>query len=330
MFHLLLVLLAMLVAACDPCSGIGQCAAPQVRYDGELTRGYPGGPADGVRVEFVRTGGVALEADVLGTETDRDGWFRLQGPARGEGEVVGELRFHPPAPLPPVRIEGVRLTTTRAAGEAMFAGTWSIPFPHLPYEAHFYHRASGLPAAGIEIEFRRTGGIRVEPDTFRVTTNPWGHVKLRPLTREVGELTGELIVHPLPPYRPYTIPGLRMSTFTTPRTDSTLLQAGIGPHLPYAGVLVWAATGQPAAGVELEFRRTGGVPIHPDPFVTVSDAFGTFHVNPAPLALGAVEGELIVLSPEARAGYVLRHLRLAVHELDLAIQNMGPFALPEP
>jgi 5-hydroxyisourate hydrolase-like protein (transthyretin family) len=329
MFRFLILLVPLFAAACDPCGGIGLCGAPQVRYDGELLRRYPAGPADGIRVDFVRSGGAALESDVLTAETDRSGRFRLQGEARDEGVVVGTLRFHPPAPLEPVRIEGVRLTTTRAAGEARFAGSWSIELPHLPYEAHFYHRRSGLPAAGIEIEFRRTGGIRVEPDTFRVTTDAWGNVKLTPITREVGEVTGELIVYPLPPFRPYAIPGVKMSTFTTPRADSTVVRSGIGPHLPYAGVLVWEGTGTPAAGVELEFRRTAGVSIHPDPFVTLSDGFGTFHVNPTPLELGAVEGDLVVRSLETHAGHVLRHLRLPVIEGEFPIQNMGPFTLPD-
>lgn len=323
------LLLPLLVSACDPCTGLGRCGSPQIRYEGELTRQYSEAPADGIRVEFVRTGGVALEEAVIVAETNRDGLFHLHGRALASGEVVGDLFFYPPPPLARVQVEDVRLTTAEAAGELRFAGSWSIPFPYLPYEVHFYERGTRQPAAGLEVEFRRTGGIRVEPDTFRVTTNPWGTVKLRPLTREVGELLGELVVHPLPPYRSYTIPNLRMATFGLPRLDSTLISTGVGPHMPYAGLLV-REDGAGISNMKLEFRRTGGVPMHPDPFPTSTDFYGTFWINPVPLAAGAVEGELIVTEPGEEAGRVAAVLRLDALDVDIGVHHLGYFTLPRP
>src|SRR5690606_3022467 len=173
------------------------------------------------------------------------------------------------------------------------------------YEASFYHRGSGKPAAGIEVEFRRTGGIEVTPDTFRVTTDRFGVVKLRPQTGAAGELTAEMVIYPLPPQQPYVIGNLRMRTFVEPRTDSTIVHGGLGPHLPYAGVLVWQGTGEAASDVTLEFRPVAGIEIFPSPFVTTTDSFGTFHLNPLPVNAGTLEGDLLVRSPAALDGVVV-------------------------
>lgn len=279
-------------AACDPCSGIGTCSSPQLRYEGDVLQKYPSLPLEGIRVEFRPTGGVPMKVDVLTAVSNEDGRFLLEGEAETDGAVIGTLTFFATEPIPPAVFPGVALEAVRGRGDRQYAGSWEIPFPHLPYEAHFFDRATRAAADGIEVEFRRTGGIEVDPDTFRATTDVFGNVKLRPLAREAGVVRGELVVYPVPPYRPFTVPDLEMATFYEQRFDSTLVRIGVGADLPYAGTLKWADSMEPAADIRLEFRRSGGVPIRPDPFFHVTDAFGTFHLNPVPLVEGQVQGAL--------------------------------------
>jgi hypothetical protein len=329
-FASLLVLLPVLLpsAGCDACTGaLGACGPAELRYEGEVRRLYPDAAAPNVRVEFTRTGGAATDERVLEAVSDNLGRFFLEGSSDDEGDVVGDLSFYPPG-LPAVHHTGVVLSATRSVGGRMYLGSWAIAYPHLPYEARFFDRITRSPLPGIEVEFRRTGGIEVEPDTFTVTTNAFGTVKLRPLTQQAGELRGELLVKPLPPHKPYLIPGIRMRTFTEARNDSTIVDTGVGPHLAYSGILVWERGETPAAGVQLELRRTGGILFTPETFVTETDASGTFRINPVPLAAGILEADLVVRSPQSLRGTVVQSFRLSTVTGDGAPQFMGYFTIP--
>ncbi len=81
MLRKLSLLLVLALPACDPCTGVGACDGPQVRYEGTVNKLFsnPQGPAEGIRVKFVRTAGVELEADSLVAHSDATGRFRLEG-----------------------------------------------------------------------------------------------------------------------------------------------------------------------------------------------------------------------------------------------------------
>lgn len=328
--------LPALLAGCDPCSGVGACGAPRIRYEGNVSRafGHPAGPAEGVRVVFVRTGGVALEGDSLVASTDRAGRFLLEARAVEEGEVTGELRLHPPSPLPPVVAKGVRMSTTRAPGELRRLGDWKVGYPHLSYQVVLYHRTAGRPGtaptaplSGVEVLFRRTGGIAIEPDTLRTSTDPWGHALLRPRTTVSGEVTGDLTVFLLPPRKPFTIRGLKLATFHTERFDS-LIRIGVGARLPYAAFLRWEGTQEGVADAEVEFRRTGGVPIHPEQYTARSDAYGTVFLDPAPLESGEVVGDVVVRPPAPGKPVTIRGVRLQTVEDERQHGIIGTWFVP--
>lgn len=321
--------LFVLVAACDPCSGVGVCASPQVRYTGIVTTLFPDYPARDVRVEFVRKGGVALDDATLSAVSDSAGVFVLQSAAREEGAVVGDLVFHPPPPIAPVTVSDVKMTTSRAPGELRRLGTWMVQYPFFAYKGLLFHRNNGQPPArGVEVEFRRTGGIPIYPDTFVSLSDSLGRFDLRPKTTVMGEVTGDVTVRLLPPYQPYTVRGIRLSTFTIPRIDS-LIPFPIGYGLPYSALLTWGEGGAPAAGVTVEFRRTGGVRIYPDPYVTTTDAFGTVRLSPAPLERGELVGDLVARLPEPRGSTVILHgMRLPTVEDSRPTQFVGFFPIP--
>jgi hypothetical protein len=321
------MVLALGLAGCDPCQGIGSCGDPVMRSEGRVLKQYPAEPAEGIRVDFVRTRGVGIEGDTLTAFTDRDGRFRFESGAAGNGTATGRLVLYPPAPLPPVTVEDVALVATRAPGERRFLGEWKVPYPHLPYEAHFYRVGTGAPVRGMEVEFRRTGGIPVSPDTFRVTTDAFGNVKLRPRTSVPGVVQAELVVYPLPPLQPFVIPNLRLRTFVAERLDSTVVAAGVGLALAYGGVLVWDDSGRALEGAEVEFRRTGGVPVQPERFTVRTDAFGTFILRSTPLATGEVVGDLLVRPGAPYRAHTIRNVRLAV-QTSGTIVFLGYFGIP--
>ena len=331
MSRLLPAVLLLLVGACDPCTGPGSCVAPQVRYEGILTQGIglgrEGPPAAGVQVKFVPTGGIELREDTLFGTSDGEGRFTIEGDAEGTGVVTGDLIIYPPQPIAPVRVSGVRMTTSRGVGDLRRLGEWRIPFPYLAYQFHLYYRANGEPARGIEVEFRRTGGIPIEPDSVRMTVDERGYVILRPEIGAQGIVTGDLTVYPLPPRQPFTVRGLRMATVTEERFDS-VFHIGIGQRLPYAAILVWANTGAGIEGATLEFRRTGGVPIFPEKFVAKSDRFGTVQINPTPLAPGEVRGDIVITPPAPGVPVTLTDVRLATVEDDRATMLLGYWGVP--
>ena len=329
--RLLPVVLLLLFGACDPCTGLGSCVAPQVRYQGVLTQGIglgrEGPPAAGIKVKFVPTGGIGLREDTLFASSDSEGRFTVEGEAEGEGVVTGELIIYPPEPITPVLVRGVRMATSRGVGDLHRLGEWRIPFPYLAYQFHLYYRANGEPARGIEVEFQRTGGIPIRPESLRTTVDERGYVILRPEIGAQGILTGDLTVYPLPPRQPFTVRGLRLATVTEERFDS-VFHIGIGQRLPYSAIVVWANTGVGIDGATVEFRRTGGVPIFPEKFVAKSDRFGTVQLNPTPLAAGEVRGDVVITPPAPGLPVTLPDVRLTTVEDDRAPMLLGYWGVP--
>lgn len=324
----LLPFLLLALAACDPCTGLGSCDTAQVRYQGFLTRsiGFPKGPAEGVVVRFVRTGGVRLESDTLTTRSDSTGRFVLESRAREEGQVTGDLWVYPPSPIAPVRVP-VRMATSRAPGEVLQLGEVGIAYPYFGYEIKLFYGANRQPAVGVEARFRRTGGVAIDPDTFTVVSDRGGTLFLRPRASTYGDVTGDLTIYPPPPYKEIRFPNFTMKTFTTDRADS-VVAVQLGTSLPYSIIFVWSDTGRGAEGVEVEFIRTGGIPISPAHFVTRSDRFGTVHVDPAPLLSGEVVGDLVVRPPAPGRGYTVRDFRLRTVEGAPAYMLLGYWSIP--
>lgn len=328
MFRKFLPLLLLALAACDPCSGLGSCGTAQVRYQGFLSRsiGFPQGPAEGVRVRFVRTGGVKLESDTLVARSDSAGKFYFESRALEEGQVDGDLWIYPPDPIPPVR-KPVHLATSRAPGEVRQFGEIRIPFPYFGYEIKLFFGANREPAVGVEARFRRTGGVPLAvPDTFTVFSDERGIIFLRPRSTTYGEVTGDLTIYPPLPYKEIHFPNFTMKSFVVDRADSTIM-VQLGPRLPYSIIFVWSDTGQGAEGVEVEFDRTGGIPVSPERLVTRSDRFGTVHIDPAPLRSGEVVGDLVVRPPAPGRGFTVHDFRLSTVDDNRDYMLLGYWAI---
>jgi hypothetical protein len=214
---LLFPILLLVAPACDPCFGTTACVAPHLAADGTLIWHLDGSPATGVRVEFRRTGGLSLPDDVLVSRTDVYGRFRYEAQTGAAGEVHGTLAFFPPEPYDhfPFYVEGVTISTTRVRGESRRLGYWGVgPLPappHLSYVGELYFRDTNARAEGVEIQFRRTGGVSVHPDTFTVVSGSDGRFPLFMTPSGPGEVLGEIRVNAPAPYRSFAAP-VRMET----------------------------------------------------------------------------------------------------------------------
>ena len=337
---LALAFLLLSVAACDPCAGVSLCSGQRsIRYQGEVTLRFLGGAAEGIQVEFVRTGGVGLDRDTIRTETNALGSFSLEAEADGAGEVVGELILYPPGstgsgPISLVRIP-MSLATGRSASDVRYLGPFSVP--HLYFGAYgelFYrggplYATEGVFARNVEVEFRRTGGIRVEPDTFVVRSNGAAQFPLEPQPLEVGEVVFDLLIRPPAPYQSFSVSNVRMSArFAEPSNRVLVARAGVGPHLPYFGALFYADTQQPAVGTEVEFRRTGGINLAQDTYVTTVDSFARFSLGPVPLEAGAVTADLVVRPPAPYRSFTITGVSLSTTDENVQNVPAGRWEIP--
>src|SRR5690606_2664200 len=141
---------------------------------------------------FQRTGGVATDPARFSATSGADGLFHLVAPVVGaaSGAVVGSVTVRPPAPASPFTVEGVRLPVTTFESDHQYLGRWGVG-GGLTYQGELNWADTYTHAAGIEVEFRRTGGIAVEPGTFTVVTGTDGRFTLRPKTTQAGEVVAD-------------------------------------------------------------------------------------------------------------------------------------------
>jgi hypothetical protein len=207
----------LLLAGCDPCFGTNACIDPVINAEGRLIWLVDGSAAAGVLVEF-RPDPNSSVTEMLSGVSNGDGLFRLTAPAREAGQLTGTLVFHPPDPYPQFvfSVPGVRVYTTQVRGDPTHVGNWGVgpvrTEPHISYVGELFFGDSGERAADVEVEFRRTGGIAVRPDTFTVRSNAQGRVPFFMEPVGEGEVEGEIEVRPPDPYQPLTVTGLRMQT----------------------------------------------------------------------------------------------------------------------
>ncbi len=214
-----LAMLWMSAAACDPCAGTGACADPYLSAQGRVIWHLSGEFAEGVRVEFRPASGGDSIAPATAVSGE-NGVFTFDMPASGAAPVSGDLVFFPPAPFEGFVFNAGRVTIApiRVRADVRALGLYGVgPLPgppHISYVGELRYADSGERAAGVEVEFRRTGGIPVRPDTTIVRTDQFGRFPLflEPVPRQDGEVTGTILVRPRAPYEAFTIPEVRMPT----------------------------------------------------------------------------------------------------------------------
>lgn len=292
-------------------------------YVGELVRRGSLKGIAGAEIEFVRTGGIAADPERLVVRSDTAGRFPLVLSPSGAGEVVGDLTVRPPAPLQPFTVRGLRLATFDR-DTVLLAGRWFIG-EQVFGALELFARATQRPLdSGVVAVFRRTGGIRIDPDSQVWRTNREGRIPIRAAALESGTVTGDVEVRLPAPFRTDTVRGVRLAS----RDDDTqtfLGRAGVGAWLGYVGRVV-AADGRPVADARVEFRRTGGIQVA-QPYSTVSNADGYFPLTMAPLGEGEVVGDVVITPPAPFRATTVPGVRLATYATD-EVKAAGTWAVP--
>ncbi|MGZ8376251.1 MAG: hypothetical protein ACXW05_14215 [Gemmatirosa sp.] len=276
---------------------------------------------------FERTGGPRLVGgDVRTVSLDPNGFFFIEALALDTGTVIGRLLFTSDSLPRPYQVEDVRIPARVIDRRPELDRVLTIG-SSLEYALELRYRGSQLPVVDGEVEFRRTGGLPLTTNVVTGRTNEEGRVRLvpAPTTEVPGDVVGDVTVRAAGLRRPYTVRGVRLSTF-----DSDELRFGgvylVGFVAQAAGELIFRGTRAPLADADVQFTRTGGLATTPATFTTRSAADGWFGVALAADTTGEVVGDLVVRRTGGAAPQTFRDVRLRARGDD-SVAFAGRFAI---
>ena len=272
----------------------------------------------GIEVEFQRTGGIAADPDTFVVSTNANGAFSLVTTPLADGVLVGDLIIRPPPPAVAETIQAIRMQTVDTEPLILF-GVWGYGYG-IFYGSQLWLRGTEGPAAGLEVEFRRTGGIAITPGNIVVRTDSAGRFPLGAGADGAGEVVGDLTVRLPAPLPPTVIPGVRIATFAS-NEMRFLGYWGVGPSLRYLGLLLRADAGVPIADAVVEFQRTSGIAVSPSVLTSRSIASGLFSLTMNPLDTGEVVGNLTIRPPAPFRDTTFTGVRLQTFDSDA--QRLG-------
>lgn len=279
----------------------------------------------GASVQVRRVGGVQTASDTVSATTLANGRFTVELAPLEEGEVVVDVLVRPPAPEVPYTIRGVRLRTFDG-DSTRFAGVFGVGY-QIAYAGEARQRGTLGLASNVVAEFRRTGGVAITPPVLTARTATDGRFPLIARAAGPGDVVGDLVLRPGGAAPPTVIPGLRLTARDSDEQPFIgVLQVGLA--LQYQGELYYRSTGERAANVDVEFRRTGGVTITPEVIRERTTAGGRFGIHAAAAEPGDVIGDLVIRPPAPLPGDTVRGIRLATTTRDtdslFALIQFGP------
>jgi hypothetical protein len=305
------------LAACDPCAGVVACntgvAAP---VEGRIVETVTGSPIRGATVTVVTASGETLTAT-----TGADGDWRIVVPAaEGDRPVIDVIVESPGAGS--YRVTGLELQTFTRRGDANVLGSW-VDRPNFPVLGEVYIRGtSDTRVAGATVRFTRTGGPMLSTaagGAYRTATNEAGHFIF--LGRDVfaagdGALIGTLEISSAS-IGASVYEGFTLTPSYLFRDPWRVIRVGAGPSLEWLVEFRSTVDGSVVPGVQMEFRRTGGVMISPLAYTTVSNLHGHAALSGIrPAAEGIVIGDMHVRPPPPASPYVVTGLELPTFDGD--------------
>jgi hypothetical protein len=183
---------------------------PSLEYHIETgRRGSYGEYVQGVRVEFERTGGIAVEPANWVSFTDPGGRVAFPVRAMESGTLTGNVRIIPPAPWVAFERQGLSFPTFDADGARLILIVEVGPGIGGFVRVH----ANGTPLKGAEVEFRHTGGIVTRPFILKAVSNDTGFAYITAATETPGEVVGDVFVRPPAPHASFVVRGIRVQAF---------------------------------------------------------------------------------------------------------------------
>jgi hypothetical protein len=277
-------------------------------YGGEVIFRGSGQKAPGARVEFVRTGGVAMTPATVQVTADERGFFVLSLDATVDGTVVGDLTVR--------SADGARASTYRSVSFATYdstsyrnSGLWAFGERWAwAMEVWTHDRLAAAP--NLNVEFHRTGGLMITPATFAGRTGSDGRIELKAEVADTGTVIGELVVFAVAGAT-RVISNVRLRTF---ESDELRFAGvfGVGPALRYVGEVL-QQDGTPVQGAQVTWTQTSGIPASPSVLTVATDASGRFPLTLIPSLDGEVVGTVRVVPPApwaAGTSFTFTNLRL--------------------
>ncbi len=319
---------SLAIQACDPCSGIVGCTGTaRLSLDGRLIVRETGVAVPGAVLAFVRTGGVPLASDSVRTVTDHQGRFQLSVAAGATGVVMGDLVVVPPAPWHAYHARGLQFRTSPIRGEGQILGRVVVT-PYLEFIGDLYSRSTGQPLAGARVTIRRTGGVALSSDSIDVTAGGDGRIYFKLDAADAGDMVADVVVEAPTVGRTFRRDGVHFTATYVDQIPAVGAVWSFGAGLPYVGEIYARGSGIRPAGIDVEFRRTGGIPTDPDSFVVATNADGRFPFLLTPEADGEVVGDLVIRPPAPQVPETIPALRMSTADTDqlilLGVWGFGP------
>lgn len=311
------------VAACDPCFGTVGCEGrPRAVVTGQIVDATTGAPVDGIPVRAVVVGGAAEAGAAVTTMTAAGGHWRAEFGASEAGNVLLDVTVSPPQLAEPYTVRNVGVPTVEMRGDAHILPRWVVnPWFNIHGELFLRGSANEL-IRNTMVQFTRTGGAvisgpGVAGDVYRAPTDPYGRVQLfqfAAVPDRLANVIGDLTLVLPAPYGPATVRDVVLAPTHEYRPLGTVYRIAVGPNLDYYARVRDRATGETVAGVDVVFRRTGGVAISPSTITTSSDEFGWVRLQPRPFGNGDVIGSLTITPPAPYGAMVIDDYHLSTFE----------------
>jgi O-antigen ligase/polysaccharide polymerase Wzy-like membrane protein len=192
----------------------------------ELWRNDSLKPSPGTRVQFTRTGGLAISPSTIDGTTASNGRVELRASVLDTGVVEGRLTVIPTVG-PQRAINGIRLRTN-ADEDLHFGGIVSYG-PALRYVGEVL-TPDGAPVVGARVLWTQTSGIPATPATLDSTTDKNGRFPLTLYPSADGGVIGRVRVRPPPPWpagAEYVFENLRLDSF-----ESSELKLAVTYRIP--------------------------------------------------------------------------------------------------
>lgn len=279
-----LIVAVSVSTSCDPCFGTSSCGATagsRLAIQGQLVRASTGRGVDGVRIDVVRRGGVALATDSFSVVTSGGGFWHIESAAQSSGAVDMDFRVNTPELPHPYTVAGRRFNTVDRAGVATVLERWVVD-PYSNYFVNVFVRTTNQLVTSTPISFRRRSktwltGPSVSDSAATSVMDANGFAKLFEgfgFFTDTGDVVGDLSV-PIGSGRgTVVIPGVVLHPTYQYHETPIVLRLGAGPSLAYAVVVINRANGRGAPGVAFKAVRVSGVPVVSDTVTGVSDADG--------------------------------------------------------
>jgi hypothetical protein len=149
-------------------------------------------------------------ADLV-TTSDAEGNFYIDFRALELGELVADVKVHPPEPQDTFSATGMVLEMALHDEHRRFLARWGVG-EHILYVGEVQW-ADGTAAQGVGIEFRRTGGLAIQPEVLQTTTGANGRFGLHPTSTASGTVVGDLFIRPGPPQAEVVVRGVQLASF---------------------------------------------------------------------------------------------------------------------